>query len=126
MATWSETVEKLKEKYNLIHWAIMTLMFLGGLLINATYSIVGMIMVPFDNQKDITILLEKSEELSAFFESVKNVQADLQAAKANNLELKNQLDNMNIEITGHLRKLDDGQLQLFLKTERLDERTTKK
>lgn len=134
MSIWGE-VEKLKEKYNLAHWVVITLMFFGGLFVNATYGIIDWIYLPFDTKKDVTILLEKSEEFSAFIESFKTIQKDINESKTNTAELESEinelnkrlddrLSEMNIELKAQVRRLEDGQLQLFLKAERLDERTS--
>ena len=129
MSFWSE-IEKLKEKYNILHWAVMTFVFLGGLFLNATYQFVDWIAVPFDNKKDITILLERSEEIGKLFEDQKTFQKEyLDNEENQNEQIKNlqeQLKNNDIEFKATIRRLEDGQLQLFLKTERLDERTTKR
>lgn len=135
MSHWWDLIKKAQEKYTLLHWAIMTMMFGAGLFINAAYQFVDWITVPFNNQRDITILLEKSEEFSTFFEKVKNIQAELNQARSDNEKMKKDVDasneklrreveSMGIELKANIRRLEDGQLQLFLKTERLDERTT--
>jgi len=126
MSHWWETIEKVKERYGLAQWVVVTFVFLFGLFINATYQLIDWIMVPFNNQKDITILLEKSEEFTTFFDSVKNIQSELQQSRTDNQKLREDLNNLSIEFKGQFRRLEDGQLQLFLKTERLDERTQRK
>lgn len=137
MSHWWDQIKKIQEKFTLFQWVVVTVMFLAGASVNAIYQFVDWVTVPFNNQRDITILLEKSEEFSNFFEKVKNIQTELNQARndneklrkdidADNEKLRKEVENMGLELKATIRRLEDGQLQLFLKTERLDERTRRK
>lgn len=126
MSMWNG-IKTLQERYNLVQWSIMTFIFLGGITFNAVTKVTDWVYLPFDNKRNITILLEKSEELSSFIENLRAAQLDLRKNSDKNAEdittLNKNIDNLEIELKAQLRRLEDGQIQLFLKTERLDERT---
>lgn len=126
MSMWNG-IKTLQERYNLAQWTVMTFLFLSGVTFNAITKVTDWIYLPFDNKRNITILLEKSEELSGFIENLRAMQLDLRKSTDKNSEdfssINKNLDSLEIELKAHLRRLEDGQLQLFLKTERLDERT---
>ena len=126
MSMWNG-IKTLQERYNLAQWTVMTFLFLSGITFNAITKVTDWVYLPFDNKRNITILLEKSEELSGFIENLRAMQLDLRKSTDKNSEdfssINKNLDNLEIELKAHLRRLEDGQLQLFLKTERLDERT---
>lgn len=128
MSIWN-LIKTGQERYNLLQWVLMTSIFISGAVFNAVTKVTDWIYLPFDNKRNITILLEKSEELSSFVERLKTVQRDLtQSGKETNGKINTfdeRVDSLEIELRAHLRRLEDGQVQLFLKTERLDERTQK-
>ena len=129
MSTWTDTIKRLQERYNLAQWVVMTFLFLGGVMFNAVTQVTDWLTLPFNNKRNITILLEKSEELTGFIDNLRAVQSELRNTDKENKEtideLNKNLDSLEIELRAHLRRLEDGQIQLFLKTERLDERTNK-
>lgn len=126
MSMWNG-IKTLQERYNLVQWSIMTFIFLGGITFNAVTKVTDWVYLPFDNKRNITILLEKSEELSSFIENLRAAQLDLRKNSDKSTQdittLNKNIDNLEIELKAQLRRLEDGQIQLFLKTERLDERT---
>lgn len=135
MSIWN-LIKTGQERYNLLQWVVMTFIFISGALFNAATKVTDWIYLPYDNKRNITILLEKSEELSSFVESLKSVQRGLSEDNTKTSDrvddidksvegINKNVDNLEIELRANLRRLEDGQLRLFLKTERLDERTQK-
>ena len=107
-----ESLDKTSNKVVLLKTLTLGITFLAGMGLNATYGFIDWVKLPYNNQRDIVILLEKSQEFGIITEAVKKLREDVDDSK---------LDNINL--VGEIKQLKDGQLQLFLKVERLDERS---
>jgi hypothetical protein len=107
-----EFVDDINKRSLAVKAFIMCATFFAGIILNATYGLVDWVRLPYNNQRDIIILLEKSQEITNLNDSMS--------------ELRNALEDNNsdtLDLVGRVSKLEDGQLRLFLKVERIDERT---
>ena len=112
MEKFWDFLDQANKRSLLVKSVFVAATFFAGMGLNATYGFIDWVRLPYSNQRDIVILLEKSQEVTVLSDTLREVQEKMEQFNANQMSL-----------SGKVQKLEDGQLRLFLTIERIDERT---
>ena len=112
MNNFWDFIDNVNKRSLLVKSLVLGITFYAGMGLNATYGFIDWVRLPYNNKRDIVILMEKSQEITSISDSMRDLRAEMDKRNADTLDL-----------VGKVRKLEDGQLRLFLQVERIDERT---
>lgn len=105
-------VDLLKKHVARWRWFFGFVGLIAGMLVNATYNVIGFVQLPYQNDANIIIAFERLDQITEVIETLSGLEGDL-------MENGEKIGDAIVRI----ERLEGGQIELRLRVERLDERT---